>query len=525
MFPKKVVDAFLGRDLPDYNDLLRLTPEELRERMRRLPVRPPIWKALRHEQRACLIAGAELGSFAFFLDTGVGKTLLSIALARYFKKLNRSEKFLVLVPNKINLVEWELEIEKHSPGTRYKLLDGSSTGNLDTLLNDPATFYITTYASLYHMGCVPVDDGTGKTKLKMHNGKLGQMCGRLTGVFADESILAQNSNSLIFKVLRRLTKGIVDCHFFVLCGTPLNRDPQSFWSQMFLVDHGETLGKSLGLFRAAFFKERKNRFSGFPEWFFDKKKEGLFRKVLGNRSIALKADQSTLPKVVPIQKRVSLPVSAEAFYKEQKKLLVQAQGNYQETKSAFLRMRQISSGFVGYHDDDEGVRAQLEFDTNPKLDQLLSLVDEIQDRHKFVIFCEFVFSGSMICRELDKRKIGHGRIYGKTKDPSEVRKCFDTDPNMRGLVIQNSCGGFGLNLQVASWAIYYESPVSAVMRKQTQRRVERQGSKHGKVFIVDLLMNGTYDDAILHFHAEGGDLLKSLVYGRNVNVRAGRGLR
>lgn len=511
--PKTVIRDFLGRQLDDRNRLLDLTPRQLRERMQELPVRPPIWKKLRREQKACVLAGAELGSFAYFLDTGVGKTLTAIALIRYFRKLDKGKRFLVLVPNKVNVGEWELEIQKHTPGTSYCLLIGTSERKMHDLLNQDAAIYVTTYAGLNRMACSLVENAKKKRKtLKMDDAKLKQIISRIDGVFADESVIAQNRNSSSFKVCRRLSKGCES--FSIMCATPFNRDLTSLWSQMYLVDHGETLGRNLGLYREVFFKKGTHPFTGFPEWHFDKKKKHLLNRTLAHRSISVEADKSSLPQRALIHKRIFLPGSAEAFYKEQKARLVRSRGSYQESKNAFMRMRQISSGYIGYDDDELGVRAEVELHPNRKLEMLMSIVEEIHQQHKFVIFCDFVFSGSMISRELGKLKIGHGRIYGKTKDPIAVRKRFDTDDDMRGLILQNSCGGFGLNLQIAKWGIYYESPVSALMRKQTEARVVRQGTEHGKVFIVDLVVSGTVDDAILQFHREGRDLFEEIIRGK-----------
>jgi SNF2 family DNA or RNA helicase len=74
----------------------------------------------------------------------------------------------------------------------------------------------------------------------------------------------------------------------------------------------------------------------------------------------------------------------------------------------------------------------------------------------------------------------------------------------------------GLNVQVAQYGIYYESPVSAMIRKQSERRIERQYSEHSRVFLMDLVVAGTVDERILAFHKEGKELLKSIIDGTTV---------
>lgn len=508
MVPKSVIRAFLQRKLTDYSQYLSMSKKEASRRMRELPVRPPIWKKLRLEQRICLLIGIETESFSFFLDTGLGKTLLSIALIRYFRRAKIGRRFLVLVPNKSNVGEWGLEIDKHSPKTRYCLLNGSSSKKLNDIFTEDAAIYITTSAGFYRMLC-GVQDKKGKNKLVPDKKLIKKIASRFDGLILDESVMAGNRSKLLFRVLRKIRQGIR--FHFNLCATPFNRDPSPLWSQMYLVDKGETLGKTVGLFKSVFYRKVNNYFTGFKDFVFDHKMEPQLRKTILNRSVSIAADESTLPRVVRIVKHCSLGGAAVDMFAVAKSELMQAKGNFTETKNAFMRMRQISSGFVGYEDDELGVRAQHELYPNPKLDELLSLVREIKDNHKFVIFCEFTFSGSIISRELSKEGVKHARIYHKTKDAAAVKTTFTDDPTVRGLILQNSCGGFGLNLQVAKWGIFYESPVSAMMRKQVQRRIERQYSEHSKVFIVDLLVDGTYDEKILEYHKEGRDLMDALL--------------
>lgn len=516
MIPRSSIREFLERPRADYSRWIRMSQQEIRRKLRALPGRPPIWKKLRLEQKICLLAGVKTGRFAFFLDTGIGKTLLSVALIRYFKRYGLGRRYLVLVPNRANVTEWELEILKHSPNTPYCLLKGSNACKLKLLFEEDATIYVTTYAGFARMmakfGPAPKRRKNKKPMLRKDPKLVKAVAARIDGMFLDESVRVQNHRSLSFKVCRALAPKMKQ--FFILCATPFNRDPSPLWAQMMLVDGGETFGKTIGLFRAAFFKEKENYFSGFKDWVFDRKREKEVVSLLANRSIRVKADESSLPTVIRIRKEINLGASARELYKAAKARLQESRGSIQEIKNYFILMRQISSGFVGYEDDEFGIRAQTELEPNRKLEMLVSMVEEIAPQHKIVVFCDYTFSGSMICRELEALKIGHGRIYGGTKDPSVIRKRFDSDPKMRVLVLQNSCGGFGLNLQVAKWAIFFESPVSAMMRQQTERRVERQGSKHKKVFIADLVVDGTFDDRILEFHRQGKDLMDALIRGK-----------
>ena len=104
-------------------------------------------------------------------------------------------------------------------------------------------------------------------------------------------------------------------------------------------------------------------------------------------------------------------------------------------------------------------------------------------------------------------------MYGKTKDPKQIKDQFVDRPSTQVLVLQNRFG-LGVNIQVAKYGIYYESPVSVIMRKQTRARIERQHALHQSVFLYDVVARDTIDEKILAFHKEGQDLFEALVRGQ-----------
>jgi SNF2 family DNA or RNA helicase len=510
MIRKGAVRAFLRRPRRDCRRWKRVPEVELDRRAARLPVVPPIWRKLQRHQKVCFLLGALARRFFFLNDTGTGKTLLIIALVRYFYRLGVIDRVLILVPNLINKGEWVEQIQMHSPKSTYTVLSGSSVEKWQALEDSDSLFVIETYAGLMKMVCTKIKNKKGKTKLAPDKKLLKRLASLVQGLTCDESFSIQNRGALPFRICNALASTIKIC--FTMTGTPFNRDPSSLWTQMYMIDRGETLGETLGLFRAAFFHQVSDGGWGV-KYKFDAHKEKLLHQILANRSIEYEADSSTLPAVVPITKKVYLPEEAGLYYKRAVQTIIEANGNIREMKNAFIRMRQISSGFVGYYDDEAGEKAQFEFDDNPKLDLLLATVESINPKYKIIIFTEFNWSGERIARELKDRGIGCVHVYGKTKDASRARDRFKFDRDVQVMVLQSAMS-YGLNVQVAKYGLYYESPVSAILRKQSRRRVERQYSAHKSVFIYDFVCAGTADEKILAFHKEGGDLFNAIVRGK-----------
>ncbi len=249
-----------------------------------------------------------------------------------------------------------------------------------------------------------------------------------------------------------------------------------------------------------------------PEYKFNKKKDGVLHNFIANSSISYPADEGSLPKCVEIIKEVKLPGDAGAYYQRMRDQLQMARGNFNEMNNAFVRMRQISSGFMGYEDDETGEKAKFEFPDNPKLDLLLSSINEIDPDEKIIVFFDFNYSGERILKELTKQKISALLMYGKTKDVALVRDQFLKDKKKRVLLLQNKLG-IGINVQVSRYNFFFESPVSAIDRKQCVGRFVRQHSLFKTVFQYDLVMKDTVDYDVLKFHREGGDLFESIVRG------------
>lgn len=510
LIPKRVIQKFMQRELNDYRPYAKFDAERLIVLRKKLPTRPPIWNPLLKHQQMMLLLGAITKRFAFHADTGTGKTYLSVALIRYFKKLNEVSQVLVLVPNKTNKFEWSRNVKKHSPITKVCVLSGSSVKKWEQFNETDATIIVETYAGLMRMVCKMEKSKkkAGKHRLKPSLTLIKRLCKKVNGLILDESTLVKTKSKLPFRITRQISKRskIV----FALTGTPFGKDPADLWAQFYLVDGGETLGPTLGLFRAAFFTEEA-AYRGVT-YKFRKTMKGELHRVIANRSISVPANAADLPRVFPVPVYVSLPKDAVEYAQQAKDAITKSHGNYQEIQNSFLRMRQISSGFLGYTDDELGEKAHYMFPINPKLEALVAKVQEIGS-DKIIVFHEYTLSGNMIAAELTRIGVKFVRVYGKTKDADKLLHQFDNDPETQVLLLNNAAGGFGLNLQVARYGMVYESPVSPIMRKQVLARFIRQHTKHKTVFLYDFIVRGTFDQRILAAIAAGRDLFDSIIRG------------
>ena len=506
----RAIDQFLDRPRDDFRTYHKLSAAKLDALARKYAVDPERWTKLRRPQRIMLLITLRTRHFAWWADTGVGKTITALSLVQHLQKTGELKRALVLVPRRANKDEWETEIKKHAPGLTYSLLPSSIQQKWQTVDEDDTTMVIETYHGLLLMACELEVNDRGKNKMKPSRRLVQRLIKQFDCLILDESQSAKGASKLPYRICRKLAHNMPTA--VALSATPHGRDPTDLWAQMDIIDKGDTLGETLGLFRAVFFNERLDLW-GQTKYTFRKDRSKLLNTVLANRSIRFAADQADLPKLVVIRKSVPLPDNLGLVYQRARDSFLAAHGHYRESRNAFLRMRQISSGFLGFIDDESSSRAEVEFPENPKLDLLMGLLESIDPQYKIIVFVEFTWSGLRIMRELQQADIPAVHLYGATKDTKALMRTFNTDRRCRVLVLQNQFG-LGLNLQAARYGIFFEAPLSPITRQQCIRRFERQYSAYKTVFQYDLLVRDTLDEKILALLQEGRDLFAELIDGK-----------
>jgi SNF2 family DNA or RNA helicase len=85
----------------------------------------------------------------------------------------------------------------------------------------------------------------------------------------------------------------------------------------------------------------------------------------------------------------------------------------------------------------------------------------------------------------------HGRMSTAAKAAAVTR--FATDPGCR-LFLSSHAGAYGTDMKMASHLINYDLPWSSGRADQINGRHQRAGSEFSKVFIADLIVNGTIEE-------------------------------
>jgi SNF2 family DNA or RNA helicase len=503
MISKKAVKDFLAEQkLQNLTWIKKLRRAKLRELAKKYKLKfyNPSYK----HQIASTILGVKHNHLLLFLDMGLGKTKIVLDIIMHRKANKQIKKTLILVPNVISINSWGDEVKKHSNLICIELY-GTKTERLDKLKN-AGDIYILNYGGLQSLLA------TAKGGKKVVDKDISWFSNMFDLIVWDEihSSGCKNRKTLTWKISNQLSKKVK--YRYGLTGTPFGKNPIDLWAQFFLIDRGEALSSAISLYREAFFTQKYNPFT-YNDWVFNPKMEGILNKKILHSSIRYAESEALdLPDKVYIKYKMKFPEENFKYHRIVVERLIEdlKTKNLQKIENTFMALRQISAGFLKVKHEDEEEATIIDFKNNPKLNAIEELLLEIPEDEKIVIFNEFIKSGDMISETLEKININYVRLYSKTKDKELAKDTFLNNPECRVFLANSQSAALALNLQLSRYCIFYESPVSPIVRQQAEKRVHRAGSKK-RVFYYDLIIKQSIDAKILKYIKEGEDLFNALI--------------
>ena len=153
-----------------------------------------------------------------------------------------------------------------------------------------------------------------------------------------------------------------------------------------------------------------------------------------------------------------------------------------------------------------------------KLETFLETVEELmENRHKALVFSQFVSHLEIVRRELDQRGIEYRYLDGST--PSKKRK-QEVDAFQAGkgslFLISLRAGGQGLNLTAADYVVHLDPWWNPAVEDQASDRAHRIGQTR-PVTIYRLVMKDSIEEKIVDLHRSKRDLADNLLAGTDVS--------
>ena len=413
----------------------------------------------------------------FFLEMGLGKTLLALEEFRRESDERNVTRLVVVAPNSFK-PGWLEEIDKHGFAFQaYVYVSGATKRN-------NAWFGTTKY------GAPPVlviNYEAVRSKEVMLR-LMAWMRVKPTMLALDESIQIKTHNSEQTKAALNLAAEakIVRC----LSGLPQTQGPHDLYPQL----------RSLGLFQGVRFWAFRNQFCAMGGW--------ENKQVIGVRNADTLA-RIMAPVIFQARKAEWLPalprkdftirsyeMSGEqaAQYKQMRdEFLLELQNDeivaVDVAVSKYEKLSQIQCGFI--LNEDGQARELVEPEKNPRLAVLLDLVEQIEGkvvviyRHRAVFDLLYLYGG------FDSPAYIKGQM--KAEETTEQKRRFNEDPDCRVMLGQAEAIKYGHTLlggeharDHCSTMIFFESSYSLDTRTQDEDRIHRRGQTGENVLYIDL---------------------------------------
>jgi len=335
-------------------------------------------------------------------------------------------------------------------------------------------------------------------------------------IVLDESTVIKGAQSKTLKALMKISAN--SKYRRILTGTPTPQGMQDLWGQFYFLDRGMTFGSNYEIFLKKhfnFFEIRGTRVQvpvpkrGGPG--VEGTKEYV-DKMLHNRVYTKRlSDCIDLPETSVGIIDVFLTPELRRHYEEMKSEMHTEIGDeIFDVTTDFAKigkLRQITGGFL-LNKEKEVVRL---VDQNPKMNALLSYLEEIGSEEKIVIFAIFRCEIELLIKTFGNKCRS---IYGGTKDTDKIKAQADfiNDPSVKYLICQPQSAAHGINgLTVSRHLIFYSIDYRADTDHQSRRRLERTGQTRG-VIIKYLLAKDTIDEIMYKAVMKKKDLQELLIY-------------
>lgn len=402
-----------------------------------------------------------------FLVPGLGKTAITLsALTEVHLPA------LVIAPKRVTEETWPEEIAKWRPDLTYSLIRGSAEQRQQRLAEDTDIHLITrdTFGG----------DLVSRKKPKYKT------------VIIDELSGFKNRGSQRWKHANRLVKNVP--YVWGLTGTPTPNSLLDLWPQVFLLDRGARLERTITAYRTKYFSPGGRLPNGIiTNWTLRPKAEQVIHHAI--KDICMSIDQSHVKYPVKndayhyfdlsTKVRKAYDLMNQEFVVEMDETLASVEHAAAKTN----KLSQIAAGFmyhsglVGAEESDQG---EITHHHMTRMEILQSILEDAQGAPALV-FYRF---------DEDRRRLLHLEGAVDVKAPHSVERW--NRGNIPILIAHPASAGHGLNLQRGgSLMIWYSMDWSSEYYTQGVGRLVRQGQPSPAVAVHHILARDTVDEQIL----------------------------
>ena len=409
-------------------------------------------------------------ALGLFLDMGLGKTVITLTAIADLK-FNRwaVNKVLIIAPKKVAEDTWQAEARKWEHLRRLRLVGvlGTATQREEALAT-PADIYI----------------------INRENTQwLVEKCGKwwpFDTVVLDESSSFKNHQAKRFKALKTVRPRIN--RMIELTGTPNPHGLMDLWAQLYLLDGGQRLGRTISVYRDMYFNPDKRNATTIFSYAPKEGAEQVIQKQISDICISMKAsDYLDLPELVYEDIPVVLDDKAQRAYRKMEREMV-------------LEV------------DEDTITATTAATLSSKLEAFMEAVEALNGQHAIVCY-SFVHDKERLLQALSKSKL-RVRVYKGAQDKDDWNA-----GKIDLLLIHPASCGYGLNLQEGGHhIIWFGLTWNLEEYQQANKRLHRQGQDH-PVIVHHLIVKGGRDEDVIRSLASKDKVQESLLESLKARIR------
>lgn len=404
-----------------------------------------------------------------FLEMGLGKTVSTLtAILELLYDRFEVFKVLIIAPLRVAESTWSSEIEKwdHIQGLKIAKVLGNEKQRI-AALNQKADIWIinrenTEWLVNYYGRKWPFDM-----------------------VIIDELSSFKNPRSKRFRALRKVRPFIK--RIVGLTGTPVPNGLIDLWAQIYLLDQGERLGKTLTGYRNRYFDPGRRNQNIIFEWIPKPFAEEVIYDKISDICVSMKSeDWLQLPEQIDNVVLIELPEKARRQYEQlEKELFLPLAGSDVTAANAAVltnKLLQIANGAI-YDENGEAKEIHI-----AKLDALEEIIEAANGKPVLVVYS--------YKHDLDRIKTRLRSYKPRTLDKPQDIKDWNAG-KIQVLLLHPASGGHGLNLQAGgNIIVWFGLTWNLEWYQQTNARLHRQGQTE-RVIVHHIVAKGTMDENVL----------------------------
>ena len=410
-----------------------------------------------------------LPSVGLFLEMGLGKSVITLTAA---KRLIYDElavtRVLVVAPLMVARDTWSRECEKwdHLKDLRVSKILGSAKQRQEAVAAE-ADIYVINRENVAWL----VRNYRSSWKWDM--------------LVIDELSSFKSSKSERFRALKRIRpmfRRIVG-----LTGTPNPNGLMDLWAEVYLLDGGERLEKTIGAYRRKYFRPGRSNGYVVYNWIPVPGADRAIPEKIKDITVSmLSKDYLQLPARIDRIVPVTLTDEEKKVYKKLEKEHLLELDNETEVSAANAaavmgKLLQLSGGAI--YDDDGGV-VEFHREKIRALEEIIETSDE-----PVLVFYGYRHERSRILKAFEKYEPRELKTEDDIRDWNEGK--------IRVLIAHPASVGYGLNLQDGGHIIAWITlPWSLDQYQQAVARLYRQGQRR-PVIVHHLIATGTVDEQVM----------------------------